>query len=245
MGRSRFSYRREFSKLTICKDNKRFIQAVFKSRKRFEALRSFTLKSGQEEIERQKQRRKELAEGPVSANSPTRTSRNGSIDSARTPVSTRSPALTNVPEEGGAFAIGDDEDSDEEEDHDVLPTPSHSSPSRPDSRTPSVASSTDEPLPAQLRGMSEKARGKMPAGQPSFSRQNSMTSLNSHQTSLMSPAVGFEPSAEWVIDIHFVSLWVIQVDQHTDRILAAFPPFAYHTYSSIVFNSAVIPSKNN
>lgn len=157
-----------------------------------------------------------MAEGPVSSNSPTRTSRNGSIDSARTPVSTRSPALTDVPEEGGAFAIGDDEDSDEEEDHDILPTPSHSSPSRPDSRTPSVASSADEPLPAQLRGMSEKARGKMPAGQPSFSRQNSMTSLNNHQTNLMSPTMGFEPSAEWVIDRHSVALSVIHVDERTD-----------------------------
>ena len=179
------------------KDNKRFIQAVFKSRKRFEALRSFTLESGQAEIERQKQRKKDLAEGAILPSSPTRTSRNGSIDSARTPISSRSPALTDVPEEGGAFTIGDDE-SDDDEDREMLPTPSHSSPSGHDSRTPSVASSADEPLPAQLRGMSEKARGKLPAGQSSFSRQNSMTSLSSHQANITSPTLGFEPTAPWV-----------------------------------------------
>lgn len=178
-------------------NNKRFIQAVFKSRKRFEALRSFTLEVGQEEIERQKQQRKELADNSVTTNSPTRTSRNGSLDSARTPSSARSPALTNVPEEGGAFTIGDDE-SDEDEDREVLPTPSHSSPSGNNSRTPSIASSADEPLPAQVRGMSEKARGKMPVGQPSFSRQNSMTSISSLQANITPPAIGFEPSAEWV-----------------------------------------------
>lgn len=179
-------------------DNKRFVQAVFKSRKRFDALRSFTLESGQEEIERQKQRQKDSADVSSSAVSPTWNSRHGSMDSVRTPVNARSPALSNVPEEGGAFAIGDDEDSDDEEGHEMLPTPSHSSPPEHNSRTPSIASSADEPLPAQLRGMSEKARGKMPAGQPSFSRQNSTISLSSHQPNVMSPAAGFQPSAQWV-----------------------------------------------
>ena len=180
-------------------DNKRFIQAVFKSRKRFEALRSFTLESGQEEIERQKQRQKDIADGSLPANSPTHNSRNGSMDSVRTPASARSPALSNVPEEGGAFAIGDDDDdSDDDEDHEMLPTPSHSSPSGHDSRTPSIASSADEPLPSQIRGMSEKARGKMPAGQTSFSRQNSTTSLGNYQPSALPPTVGFQPSAQWV-----------------------------------------------
>ena len=184
-------------KLTV-QDNKRFIQAVFKSRKRFDALRSFTLESGLEEIERQKQRQKESADGSLPTNNPTPNSRHGSMDSVRSPTSARSPALTNVPEEGGAFAIGDDDDSEDDEDHEILPTPSHSSPSTHNSRTPSVASSADEPLPAQIRGMSEKARGKLPAGQPSFSRQNSTTSLSSHQPNISSPTMGFQPSAQWV-----------------------------------------------
>lgn len=185
--------------LIIPKGNPHFIRALFKSRKRFETLRSFTLESGQEEIERQKQRRKDLANGSASVTSPTRQSRNGSMDSIRSPHSARTPSLSNVPEEGGAFAIGDDEDTDHEEDQDTLPaSPRSSSPSGQTSRTPSLALSIDEPLPSQLRGMSEKARGKMPAGQPTFLRQNSSTSLSSHHASLMSPTGIFEPSAQWV-----------------------------------------------
>lgn len=186
----------------IVQDNNRFIQAVFKSRKRFDALRSFTLEGGLEEIERQKQRQKESSDASLPTNSPTPNSRHGSMDSVRSPVSARSPALSNVPEEGGTFAIGDDDDSEDEEDREILPTPSHSSPSAHNSRTPSIASSADEPLPAQLRGMSEKARGKLPAGQPSFSRQNSTTSLSSHQPNISSPTMGFQPSAQWVSGPH-------------------------------------------
>ena len=127
------------------------------------------------------------------------------MDSIRSPHSARTPSLSNVPEEGGAFAIGDDEDTDDEEDQDTLPTSPHaSSPSGQTSRTPSLALSIDEPLPSQLRGMSEKARGKMPAGQPTFLRQNSSTSLSSHHASLMSPTGIFEPSAQWVR--HFACL---------------------------------------
>lgn len=63
-------------------------------------------------------------------------------------------------------------------------------------------SSVDEPVPTQIRGMSEKARGKMPAGQLSFSRQSSTTSLSSHPTSalggLSSPIMGFNPTHNWV-----------------------------------------------
>lgn len=95
------------------------------------------------------------------------------------------------------FAIGDDEDSDEEAE--VANTPSQSSPSVRASRTPSVSSSVDESVPLQLRGMSEKARGKMPVGQPSFSRQNSTTSLSSHMAAVTSSnAGGFTPTTPWV-----------------------------------------------
>ena len=192
-------------------DNKVFVQGIFKSRKRFEALRSFTLESGQEEIERQKRRRKEEAESANRLTSPTRTSRNNSIDSLRSPQSARTPSLSNVPEEGGAFAIGDDEDSDNEP-HTNPATPTHSSPSGHNSRTPSFSSSVGDPLPTQLRGMSEKARGKMPAGQPSFSRQNSTTSLSSHAAaSLMSPTApgGFDPTPHWI------DSWLPSLPLHT------------------------------
>ena len=177
--------------------NKVFVQGIFKSRKRFEALRSFTLESGQLEIERLNQRGKEAAEASHPPSSPTQASRNSSVDSIRSPLSARTPTLSDVPEEGGAFAIGDDDESEDEE-QEILRTPSQSSPSTHNSRTASVSSSTEEPLPTQLRGMSEKARGKMPAGQPSFSRQNSTTSLNNYAVTISSPTSGFDPTAHWI-----------------------------------------------
>lgn len=176
-------------------DNPNLIYAIIKSRKRFEALRTFTLESGQEEIERLIQQRKETADGTDAASNSPRIPRNSSLDGVRSPQNARTPSLSNVPEEGGTFTIGEDDDSDDEE-HREQSTPSQSSPSVHNSRNPSIASSVDDAVPLQLRGMSEKARGKMPAGQPSFSRQNSMSSLNSHN--MVSGVSGFVPSAPWV-----------------------------------------------
>ncbi|KAL6722315.1 hypothetical protein ACLMJK_001422 [Lecanora helva] len=200
-------------------DNKILIQGIFKYRKRFEALRNFTLESGQEEIERMKRRTKEAAEASDLPTSPSRTSRNSSVDSIRSPHTARTPSLSNVPEEGGAFAIGDDEDSDDET-RELAPTPSQSSPSGHTSRTASLSSSAGEPLPAQLRGMSEKARGKMPAGQPSFSRQNSTQSLSNHASAtLMSPTPGggFDPTAHWI------DSWLPTLPLHTTLTLLSSP----------------------
>ena len=197
-------------------DNKIFIQGVFKSRKRFEALRSFTLESGQLEIERSKQRSKEAAENSHAPASPTRTSRNSSVDSIRSPLSVRTPKLSDVPEEGGAFAIGDDDES-EDEDQELLRTPSQSSLSAHNSGNTSTSSSAEEPLPTQLRGMSEKARGKMPAGQPSFSRQNSTASLSNHAASISPSTSGFDPTAHWI------DSWLPLLPLHTILTLLASP----------------------
>lgn len=122
----------------------------------FPALRSFTLESGQEEIERRHRRRKERN----ADRSDLSECRRGSADSIRSPSPShpRAPALDDVPEE--AFAIGDDEDEDTDNDH--CPTPAASTPSEAPSRASSVSSSVDDTVPTQLRGMSEKARGKMP-----------------------------------------------------------------------------------
>ncbi|KAK0510616.1 hypothetical protein JMJ35_007048 [Cladonia borealis] len=193
------------------RENKIFIQGIFRYRKRFEALRSFTLESGQLEIERMKQLRKDAADAVDAPNSPGRASRNSSVDSVRSPHGARVPSLSNVPEEGGAFAIGDDDDSGDEN-QEMLATPSQSSPSAHDSpsRNASISSLGDEPLPTQLRGMSEKARGKMPVGQSTFSRQNSTTSLNSHPAALMSPtSSGFDPTAHWI------DSWLPNLPLHT------------------------------
>lgn len=118
--------------------------------------------------------------------------------------------MGNVPEEDTAFAIGDDDDdSDDDSDADDSrtsvpprsPTQSPSGASRSASRSASIASSVDDSVPLQLRGMSEKARGKMPVGQPAFSRQNSMTSLHSAAGPAMATNEFFTPSVPWVSHI--------------------------------------------
>ncbi|KAK5166734.1 uncharacterized protein LTR77_008278 [Saxophila tyrrhenica] len=164
-------------------ENRRFVDAVVRSRKRFEALRDFTVDGALEELDRSTKERKDAGEF-AGVRSPIR---NASLDSAR---ATRSPALSNVPEDS-AFAIGDDEDEDDEA------TPSISS-----HASASVAVPNDA-LPLQSRSMSEKARGKQPAGLSSFSRstsQNTSTTslhaLNTH-TSNTTYNQSFSPTAEW------------------------------------------------
>lgn len=182
--------------------NPYFVYSILKNKKRFEALRSFTLESGQEEIERRNRRRKEDGQ----AADPFDMSRN-SVDSIASPTTTqsRTPTLSHVPEEDDTFAIGDDDDSDEDEER---PTPAQSSPSENPSRASSVVS-TDDAVPTQLRGMSEKARGKMPAGVASFSRQNSVTSLGSYSMAGQSTTGAFEPSAHWI------ESWLPELPLHT------------------------------
>lgn len=165
--------------------------AILKSKKRFEAVRTFTLESGQQEIERQNERRK--AEGG-SNDGITSPPLSHSMDDLRASSGVRSP-LSHIPEEGGPFAIGGDESDEETE---AQNTPSQSSPSVQNSRTPSISSSVDDNVPLQLRGMSEKARGKMPAGQMTFSRQNSTTSLSSYTGPVASTSAGFTPTPTWV-----------------------------------------------
>lgn len=64
-------------------------------------------------------------------------------------------------------------------------------------------------MPSQLKGMSEKARGKMPAGVPTFSRQNSTTSLGSYSTAGHSTSGAFEPSSDWI------ESWLPELPLHT------------------------------
>lgn len=216
--------------------NPNFIDAILKYKNKFEALRSFTLESGQEEIRRINERRKDQIS--EQANSPSHASRNTFIESPRSPQGIRSPALSNVPEEGDAFAIGDDEDSENEEDRELMPTPSQSSPSAHNSRTPSISSSTDERLPTQLRGMSEKARGKMPAGQPSFSRQGSMTSLCIHPATIVSATPSFNPSPQWVSHAAFdETLQLCYLSNITMQIDSWLPSLPLHTVLTLISTS--------
>jgi hypothetical protein len=210
--------------------NPNLIYAILKSKKRIDALRAFTLESGQQEIERMARRRKEILSGASETfTSPSRVDSTDGI--VRGPTSrSNSTALSNVPEEDGTFAIGDSEDS---EDDDLnQPTPSQS---LRNSRTPSVASSADDSMPIQLRGMSEKARGKMPAGSSSFSRQNSTTSLTSHNLTSPIHTTGptdFTPTTFWI------DSWLPELPLHTVlTLLKALSPHLPPSTSSITRTS--------
>ena len=174
-------------------ENAPFIYAILKSSHRFAALRDLVVHRAEEEVQQYALRRKEQAETESGPNSP----RSTSISEARSPSGARSPPLSNVPEEQSAFTIGDDDES--EDDSGAKLTPSRSSShSEPTSRQASVSSPTEDAVPSQLRGMSEKARGKMPVGHSSFSRQGSSASLsNLAMRSAMSNG-RFEPTATWV-----------------------------------------------
>ncbi|KAI9686753.1 MAG: hypothetical protein M1822_002812 [Bathelium mastoideum] len=185
--------------------NPLFVLTILRSKKRYEALRDFTLEGGREEIERQMQQRKERQADSFS-NSPV--SRGNSHDTIRSPSSARTPSLSNVPEDN-TFTIGEDEDESDEEERPSRPLQQQNTPSASTSRATSVSSSIDETLPLQLRGMSEKARGKMPAGHPSFSRQSSSASLSSANTPTVITNGHFTPSVEWI------ESWLLELPLHT------------------------------
>ncbi|EFR00905.1 hypothetical protein MGYG_03908 [Nannizzia gypsea CBS 118893] len=179
--------------------NAYLVYVILKSRRRFESLRAFTLESGQQEIEQQNQLRK-----ATSSSSGDRT--HSRDDDSHEAGSGRRP-LSHVPEEEDeTFAIGDD-DSDEEGDGDQSAS-QLTSPAAESFRSPPI-SPLDESVPLQLRGLSEKARGKMPAGQPTFSRQNSMTSLSSYAPTGTANARGFTPTSSWI------ESWVPELPLHT------------------------------
>lgn len=161
-------------------ENPNLVYSVLRARKRIEALRIFTLEGGQQEIENLERSRKDTNQGtgnPLASPAPSTTS--SRAVSAETPVDEQT------------FTIGDSSDSE----NDDQPTPSQSeATSVRNSRTPSIASQDEVPI--QLRGLSEKARGKMPAGAPTFSRQNSMASISSPTTP--TTRTGFRPSPEWL-----------------------------------------------
>ncbi|RWA11240.1 hypothetical protein EKO27_g3877 [Xylaria grammica] len=184
--------------------NPNLIYLILRNRKRFEALRSFTLESGQEDLERRNRQRKENGH---SADVFDTSSRRSSVESLRSPTTAvpKVSSLSDVPEEDTTFAIGDDED---DSDGNERPTPAQSSSSENPSQTSSVVG-VEDAVPTQLKGMSEKARGKMPAGVPAFSRQNSTTSLGSYSAAGPSASSAFEPSADWI------ESWLPELPLHT------------------------------
>lgn len=185
--------------------NPELIFAIVKNKKRIEALRSFTLESGQEEMERRQRQRKDSG-GSVDPLDPA--SLRSSSESIRSPSNapSRNSTLEEVPEDG-TFAIGDDDEA-EDSDDGYQPTPAQSTvsdnPSQDSRGTP-----MEDAVPIQLRGMSEKARGKLPASMRSFSRQNSSTSLGAYSVASQSQGGAFEPSTHWI------ESWLPELPLHT------------------------------
>ena len=177
--------------LTICIENRRFVETIIKGRKRFEALRDFTVEGALAEVDRMNMERKDAGES-VGVSSPA--VRHSSAEIARSQTAARSSSLSNVPE-NSAFSIGEDED----EDGDDSPTTDHNASTRPTSSSSNVA--VEDALPTQSRSMSEKARGKQPMGQGNFSRSTSRTNSNISLPSLASAqshSQTFAPNYQWV-----------------------------------------------
>ena len=118
--------------------NRRFVDIVLKSRSRFEALRDFTVDGALQELDRLNMERKDTG-----VKSP---DRYGSFDTSR-PTGYASRVAPGENPNDSAFAIGDDEDDDEN-------TPRMSEYTN-DTETPTSESQT-----AQSRGLSERAKGK-------------------------------------------------------------------------------------
>ena len=176
--------------------NPNLVYTILKSRKRVEALRAFTLESGQQGLEQLGRRRKEGLDSQ--------------IDSTATSSPTRSHATYKSrasEEEPSTFAIGDSEESEEDESSSLdPPTPSQSThSSHQNSRTPSISSTADD----NHHGMSDRARGKMPAG-----RQNSTSTVPDYSTE--KPSLTplrqnglFTPTPQWL------ETWLPHLPLHT------------------------------
>lgn len=176
-----------FESLLIVKENPNFVYSILRSHKRFENLRSFTLESGQDEINSQNRSQKD-------ANELTETE---SVRSLSMDTSRRTSHEQGVPDPD-QFAIGD---SDDDEGGDQGPRTDRRQSQGSNSRSPTEprGASIDESLPIQLRGMSEKARGKLPVG--TLSRQNSVLSISSQPSIATHPPGHFSPTPEWVCHV--------------------------------------------
>ena len=130
---------------------------------------------------------------------------------------------TDVPEDS-TFQIGDDDDEDTDDDR--RPTPLESSPARTPSQGSSVSSSIDEAVPTQMRGMSEKARGKMPGQFHSSSRPTML--MYSSWLSHFFPPQQYHQSLQ-LHGSHSINKRALHSLVHLDRDLAADLAVAYNS----------------
>ncbi|KAI5293094.1 hypothetical protein KEM52_005835 [Ascosphaera acerosa] len=219
-------------------ENPGFVYVLLRSRKHYENLREFTIHHASELDQMLWEQQNRSGRRKSNLSSADGQSPRGSHQSERRRDSNSSAHLNHVPEDS-AFAVGDDDD-DDDHDGDELDDDAarpetgstmaaHKTQQRQSSviststsRPPSIISTT-ESVPQQLRGMSEKARGKMPVGQFNFSRQNSSASLGggggvygqqhpAHGGATAATtyaAVGFIPTSQWI------DSWITDLPLHT------------------------------
>jgi hypothetical protein len=165
--------------------NPNFIYAILRQQKRIEALRNFTLEQGQEEVDRENRLRKDRGESSPKVSF--------SMSEMQRPK--QEPETPTTPASPGAFEIGDDSDEEGEE----AGKPAKKNELTPTSPVTSPLQEDADAVPLQLRGMSEKARGKLPEN--AFQRQGSTTSLANHVSGVATPTTGgagFVPTHAWV-----------------------------------------------
>ncbi|KAJ8122551.1 hypothetical protein ONZ43_g1283 [Nemania bipapillata] len=167
-------------------ENPNLVFLILKNRKRFDALRNFTLDEGREELEQRmlsrKQNRQSLDLFDTS-------SRRSSVESLHNPTATTAKVLSlDDMSEDTTFAIGDDEDDSEEEDEG--PTPGQSSSSGNPSRASSAAD-VEDAVPAQLSSVTVKRLALIPY-RLALSQQSEKRTwlLSSHRRSEFSPSNG-------------------------------------------------------
>ena len=170
--------------------NPKFLFAIFRFRKRFQNLRELTLDS----------KHAELYKSSISIDKPH--DLEISRGSHEQQVKAMSTTEYNAPSKNHTFAIGDDEDDHDEAcsendaaqvgavepDYNIFKENSNC-------RRDSGSSSAQEAVPVQLRGMSEKARGKMPVGHRPYSMESVSISSSTQKESSVEQ---FCATDEWV-----------------------------------------------
>lgn len=176
--------------------NANLVYIALRSRRRIEALRSFTLAGGQQELERAAQRRKEDAD-PLSRSS--RTSTSEPLNPSR-----RSSVQSGHHVDDNTFRIADSDEGEDENDDEHGTRRTRDPAPRAESIASSSVAALDD-VPSQLHGLSEKARGKRPADGASFARSsNGQGSIQP-----MSNSHVFSPSSAWL------ESWLPELPLHT------------------------------
>ncbi|KAF7846484.1 hypothetical protein BT93_L4252 [Corymbia citriodora subsp. variegata] len=170
--------------------NPSLVYVACRYRRQIDTLRKFSIDGAQQLLDEEARRRKEgLDIDGHDMSRPTQTNISDSPSSRRTSTQSQPHSI-----DDGTFALADSDESDNEESAPPIMTQSMS-----------AGSSSADAVPSQVRGMSEKARGKRPVGVPAFARQGSTLSM----TQTISHSTSFQPTSDWL------DTWLPDLPLHT------------------------------